>query len=84
MPTLLDTGGRWVIYSIIIAAWVGVFAYSFIQYRRDSAAESAEAIRVLAEKKERDRRRNPVTREAVSPAASAPTSRSHGRAAQRG
>ncbi len=50
----LDTGARWVIYSIIIAIWVGAFAYSFIQYRRDSAAESAEAIREVAERNERD------------------------------
>lgn len=50
----LGTGPRWILYSLIIAAWVGAFAYSFIQYRRDSAAESADAISALAQEKERE------------------------------
>ncbi|TWS19358.1 sulfite exporter TauE/SafE family protein [Tsukamurella asaccharolytica] len=44
----LDPGTQRVVYILIVAGWIAAFAYSFVQYRRDSALESADSISDLA------------------------------------
>ncbi|MCS3781753.1 sulfite exporter TauE/SafE family protein [Tsukamurella ocularis] len=44
----LDPGTQRVVYILIVAGWIAAFAYSFVQYRRDSVLESADSISYLA------------------------------------
>ena len=44
----LDPGTQRVVYILIVAGWIAAFAYSFVQYRRDSVLESADSISDLA------------------------------------
>ena len=39
---------QWPIYILVTAAWVGAAAWSFAQYRRDRANESADAVAAQA------------------------------------
>ncbi|MET9326491.1 sulfite exporter TauE/SafE family protein [Tsukamurella sp. NPDC003166] len=44
----LDPGVQRAVYIVIVAGWIAAFAYSFVQYRRDSVLESADSIGELA------------------------------------
>ena len=45
-------GARWGVYAVIYLVWAAAVAYSFVQYRKDRAAESAEAATAAAERNE--------------------------------
>lgn len=46
----LDPTWQRVVYVVVVAGWIAAFAYSFIQYRRDTALESADSITEIAQR----------------------------------